>query len=135
MNNIRTVNLATYSPHSLRRKPEILIPCDRRTPLGNPYQIATHNIQTRNESIARFAASFSTIISHPAAKSYFNLIRDALLISDVALGCHCYPDPCHTSVIIDYLKSHPDTRRMHALIDDQINQLSSVLNNKGDSPT
>ena len=125
--NLRIVNMKNLKLN----KNEILIRCDRKSVLGNPFFMEGKSPEERIKVCNQYQDYFDTILGlkpieqgmnsaylakylSKAAydpsftarfKAELSRIKELLKNNDVALGCWCHPLRCHVDTIFNYLKA------------------------------
>jgi hypothetical protein len=87
-------------------KPYVAVPIDRSTPLGNPFKIGPHG--TREKVVELYEFRLEAVIHGALSRPDFRQALTALVElarenGNIALICHCAPEPCHGDVLKRYL--------------------------------
>ena len=127
MHSLRLVNMKNYK----YTNGEVLVRCDRKSVLGNPFFMEGKSPEERIKVCNQYQDYFDIIVGRKSAndcsntaslakyltkasadpsfearfKAELQRIEDLLRVTDVAIGCWCYPLRCHTDTIFNYLKS------------------------------
>jgi hypothetical protein len=87
-------------------KPYVAVPIDRSTPLGNPFKIRAG--RSAEEAVECYEIRMQAVLEGAIVRPEFRQALTALVElaredGNIALICHCAPEPCHGDVLKRYL--------------------------------